>query len=81
MSNPLMSILGQRVPQQNRMNAPTATRENIWRQFLAFLKTCHEDPPTKIQELLDSGAINQTQLNQVVEYAKQYIPINNNNNK
>ena len=60
MSNPLFSILGG----QNPMNM-------LLSRFQQFQQTFHGDPRQQVQQLLNSGRVNQQQYNQAVQMAQQ----------
>ena len=61
MANPLMNILG--VSSQAR-------NKSIVEQFRDFRNSFKGDPQAKINEMLSSGQITQSQLNQATEMAK-----------
>ena len=61
MSNPLMSILG--------VSSKTSNK-SIVEQFKDFRNSFKGDPQAKINEMLSSGQITQSQLNQATEMAK-----------
>lgn len=61
MANPLMNILG--VSSQTR-------NKSIVEQFRDFRNSFKGDPQAKINEMLSSGQITQSQLNQATEMAK-----------
>ena len=60
MSNPLFSMLGN----QNPMNA-------IMQRFQQFQQTFRGDPRQQVQQLLNSGKVNQQQYNQAVQMTNQ----------
>lgn len=60
MSNPLFSMLGN----QNPMTA-------IMQRFRQFQQTFRGDPQQQVQQLLNSGRVNQQQYNQAVQMANQ----------
>lgn len=60
MSNPLFDLLGG----QNPMQA-------IVSRFQQFQQTFHGDPRQQVQQLLNSGKVNQQQYNQAVQMAQQ----------
>lgn len=60
MSNPLFSLLGN----QNPMNA-------LMSRFQQFQRTFQGDPRQQVQQLLNSGRVNQQQYNQAVQMAQQ----------
>ena len=61
MANPLMSVLG--VSSQTR-------NKSVAEQFKDFRNSFKGDPQAKINEMLSSGQITQSQLNQATEMAK-----------
>lgn len=60
MSNPLFQMMQQQTPANGLMQ-----------RFLQFQQTFKGDPRQKVQELLNSGRINQQQYNQAVQMAQQ----------
>lgn len=61
MSNPIFNALGGKMPQNNIMN-----------QFMQFKKQMEgKNPQEEINKLLQSGKINQQQLNQAQQMAQQ----------
>ena len=61
MSNPLINILGVSSKTNNK---------SIVEQFKDFRNSFKGDPQAKINEMLSSGQITQSQLNQATEMAK-----------
>lgn len=61
MANPLMNILGVSFQTRNK---------SIVEQFRDFRNNFKGDPQAKINEMLSSGQITQSQLNQATEMAK-----------
>ena len=61
MANPLMSVLGVSSQTNNK---------SIVEQFKDFRNSFKGDPHAKINEMLSSGQITQSQLNQATEMAK-----------
>ena len=61
MSNPLINILG--------VSSKTINK-SIVEQFKDFRNSFKGDPQAKINEMLSSGQITQSQLNQATEMAK-----------
>ena len=61
MANPLMNILG--------VSSQTSSK-SIVEQFRDFRNSFKGDPQAKINEMLSSGQITQSQLNQATEMAK-----------
>ena len=60
MSNPLFNLLGG----QNPMQA-------IMARFQQFQQSFHGDPRQQVQQLLNSGRVNQQQYNYAVQMAQQ----------
>lgn len=61
MSNPLFGTVGQQMPQMNGM----------MQRFQQFRQMFHGDPRQQIQQLMNSGRVNQQQYNQAVQMAQQ----------
>lgn len=61
MANPLMSVLGV---------SPQTRNKSVAEQFKDFRNSFKGDPQEKINEMLSSGQITQSQLNQATEMAK-----------
>ena len=61
MANPLMNVLGVSSQTNNK---------SIVEQFKDFRNSFKGDPQDKINEMLSSGQITQSQLNQATEMAK-----------
>lgn len=61
MANPLMNVLGVSSKTNNK---------SIIEQFKEFRNSFKGDPQDKINEMLSSGQITQSQLNQATEMAK-----------
>lgn len=60
MSNPLFNQLS---------NQPT---NNLLTRFQQFKRQFNGDPQQKVQELLNSGKMSQTQFNQLAQMAQQF---------
>lgn len=60
MSNPLFDLLGGQNPMQAIMS-----------RFQQFQQTFRGDPRQQVQQLLNSGKVNQQQYNQAVQMAHQ----------
>lgn len=60
MSNPLFDLLGGQNPMQAIMS-----------RFQQFQQTFRGDPRQQVQQLLNSGKVNQQQYNQAVQMAQQ----------
>ena len=60
MSNPLFNLLGGQNPMQMMMA-----------RFQQFQQTFRGDPRQQVQQLLNSGKVNQQQYNQAVQMAQQ----------
>ena len=61
MANPLMSVLGV---------SSNTNSKSVVEQFKDFRNSFKGDPQAKINEMLSSGQITQSQLNQATEMAK-----------
>ena len=61
MSNPLFQMMGQQMPQGN-----------LLQRFQQFQQMFRGDPRQQVQQLLNSGKINQSQYNQAVQMAQQF---------
>jgi len=61
MSNPLFQQMGQQMP----MN-------NIMQRFQQFQQMFRGDANQQVQQLLNSGKVNQAQYNQAVQMAQQF---------
>lgn len=57
-------------PLFNQLN-PQGMQGNIIQQFMEFKKTFSGDPKQMVQNLLNTGKITQTQLNQYANQANQ----------
>lgn len=67
MPNPLFNILG-----GGTISGPSANIQQMMRQFQQFKESFQGDPKKEVERLLQSGRINQQQLNQLQELAKQF---------
>ena len=63
MSNPLFNLLG---GGQNMMMNP------LMQRFQQFRKMFRGDPNQQIQQIMNSGRVNQNQYNQAVQMAQQF---------
>lgn len=61
MSNPLFNMMGQQMPQMG----------GLMQKFQQFRKMFQGDPGQQIQQLMNTGRINQQQYNQAVQMAQQ----------
>lgn len=66
MANPLFQALGGQMP------GPMGQFQRIMQQFQQFKAGFQGDPQQEVQKLLQSGKINQEQLNQLQQMAKQF---------
>lgn len=66
MANPLFKMLG------NTNFAGNNNMVNMIRQFNEFKRTFQGNPKEKVQELLNTGKMSQSQFNQLQEMAKQF---------
>ena len=67
MSNPLFNALG-----GNRMPAPMGQFQQMMQQFQQFRANFQGDPKAEVEKLLQSGKMNQSQLNQLQNMARQF---------
>ena len=63
MSNPLFNLLG---GGQNTMTNP------LMQRFQQFRQMFRGDPNQQIQQIMNSGRVNQNQYNQAVQMAQQF---------
>lgn len=66
MANPLFQALG------GQMLGPMGQFQRMMQQFQQFKANFQGDPQQEVQKLLQSGKINQEQLNQLQQMAKQF---------
>ena len=66
MANPLFKMLG------NSNFTGNNNMVNMIRQFNEFKRTFQGNPKQKVQELLNTGKMSQSQFNQLQEMAKQF---------
>lgn len=66
-NNPLFQVLG-----GNKMPAPMGNFQQMMQQFQQFKQTFQGDPKAEVEKLLQSGKINQQQLNMVQGLAQQF---------
>lgn len=66
MANPLFQALGGQMP------GPMGQFQRMMQQFQQFKANFQGDPQQEVQKLLQSGKINQEQLNQLQQMAKQF---------
>lgn len=66
MANPLFQALG------GQMTGPMGQFQRMMQQFQQFKANFQGDPQQEVQKLLQSGKINQEQLNQLQQMAKQF---------
>lgn len=67
MANPLFQALG-----GGQMPGPMGQFQRMMQQFQQFKANFQGDPQQEVQKLLQSGKINQEQLNQLQQMAKQF---------
>lgn len=67
MGNPFFQAMG-----GNRMPGPMGNFQQMMSQFRQFKQTFTGDPKAEVEKLLQSGKINQEQLNMVQGLAKQF---------
>lgn len=65
MSNPFFNALG-------GGNTPVGRFQQMMQQFNQFRSSFQGDPKAEVEKLLQSGRMNQRQLNQLQEMAKQF---------
>lgn len=66
MANPLFQALGGQMP------GPMGQFQKMIQQFQQFKANFQGDPQQEVQKLLQSGKMNQQQLNQLQQMAKQF---------
>lgn len=57
--------------QQLAQSRPTGTSDNMLQQLINFRRTFKGDPRQAVMSMLQSGQINNSQLQQAIEQAKQ----------
>jgi vancomycin permeability regulator SanA len=62
MSNPLYGQMQQQIPQNN-----------IFQRFQQFQRMFNGDARQQVQQLLNSGKVNQNQYNQAIQMANQFM--------
>lgn len=67
MSNPFMTALG-----GGQMPGPMGNFAQMVQQFQQFKANFQGDPKAEVEKLLQSGKLNQQQLNQLQQMAKQF---------
>lgn len=67
MGNPLFDALG-----GGRMPGPMGNFQQMMTQFQQFKASFQGDPKVEVEKLLQSGKLNQNQLNQLQAMAKQF---------
>lgn len=67
MGNPFFNALG-----GGKMPGPVGNFQQMMQQFQQFKQTFQGDPKAEVEKLLQSGKINQQQLNMVQGLAKQF---------
>lgn len=65
MTNPFMAALG-------GGHGPVGNFAQMVQQFNQFKANFHGDPKAEVEKLLQSGKLNQQQLNQLQQMAKQF---------
>lgn len=70
-SNPFVNAMGGNSSLGNMPN-PLNNMAQIMQSFNQFASAFKGDPKEKVQELLQSGAMSQEQLNQLQEMARQF---------
>ena len=69
MANPLFNALGGGMP---AMPNPMGQFGQMMQQFQQFKANFEGDPKAEVEKLLQSGRLNQQQLNQLQQMAKQF---------
>lgn len=54
-------------PLYNQLQAQSGTNNSMLQRLMDFKKTFNGNPQTMIQQMLNSGRINQAQLNQYIQ--------------
>ena len=67
MNNPFFGALG-----SGQMPGPVGQFQRMMQQFQQFKANFHGDPKAEVEKLLQSGKLNQQQLNQLQQMAKQF---------
>lgn len=67
MNNPFMAALG-----GGQMPGPMGNFAQMVQQFQQFKTNFQGDPKAEVEKLLQSGKLNQQQLNQLQQMAKQF---------
>lgn len=67
MNNPFMAALG-----GGQMPGPMGTFAQMVQQFNQFKANFKGDPKAEVEKLMQSGKLNQQQLNQLQQMAKQF---------
>ncbi len=67
MNNPFMAALG-----GGQMPGPMGNFAQMVQQFQQFKANFQGDPKAEVEKLLQSGKLNQQQLNQLQQMAKQF---------
>lgn len=58
-------------PLYNQLQAQSGTNNSMMKRLMDFKKTFNGNPQTMIQQMLNSGRINQAQLNQYVQQTNE----------
>lgn len=69
MPNPLFSMLGGNMP---HMPGPMGNFAQMMQQFNQFRANFQGDPKAEVEKLLQSGKMDQNQLNQLQSMARQF---------
>lgn len=70
MGNPLFNALGGGMPS---LPGPLGNVAGMMQQFQQFRDNFQGDPKAEVEKLLQSGQMNQSQLNQLQSMAKQFM--------
>lgn len=72
MPNPLFSMLGGKMP---NIPGPMGNFARMMQQFQQFKANFQGDPKQEVEKLLQSGKLNQSQLNQLQNMAQQFMQV------
>jgi hypothetical protein len=72
MPNPLFSMLGGGMP---NIPDPMGNFARMMQQFQQFKANFQGDPKQEVEKLLQSGKLNQSQLNQLQNMAQQFMQV------
>ena len=58
-------------PLYNQLQAQSGANNSMMKRLMDFKKTFNGNPQTMIQQMLNSGSVNQAQLNQYVQQTNE----------